>query len=85
MAGVEGALEEEVQREAKGLHKDVNLKVGPEGAGMPSPAVGDFVLIILTITVSSWEFHGKMCSAGSPFGLQCGERNQDKRATWGLL
>lgn len=38
---------EVVHSEAKELSKGLNLKVGPEGARTPGPAVGD--LIILTI------------------------------------
>lgn len=56
---------EVVHSEAKELSKGLNLKVGPEGARTPGPAVGD--LIILTVTVSSRELHDKMHSAGRSF------------------
>lgn len=43
---MESESEGVVNREAKAPSKGLNLKVGPEGAGRPGPAVGDFTLII---------------------------------------
>ena len=43
---MERELEGVVHREAKEPSKGLDLKVGPEGAGRPGPAVGDFTLII---------------------------------------
>lgn len=50
MAGVESAIEEVVQGEARELSHTLNLKDGHEEAGM---TVGDFIWIVLTVTVSS--------------------------------
>lgn len=43
---MESVIEGVVCGEAKVPSKGLNLKGGPEGAGRPGPAVGDFTLII---------------------------------------